>query len=298
MQINAVFGSDFDANEHPPPLTDSEFLIDEDFSGGMPDDWGVDTATGVSWTIRTPVFSDPRYDNLTGGTGQFAMVDNNFINQTVTSLRTPVVDLSTAEAVILRFSSGFSFDTAESINIDVSSDGGTTWSTIWNWQGFNPLPTRYVLDLTSAIGGETEVVLRFRFDSEGELQGNLWQIDDVELEAFSGSSQNGDLPGPASNPEPADGATVTLLDTDLSWSAGTTATHHDVYFGTNNPPGDDDYQVTQTGTTFDPGSLAPNIEYYWRINEAGDGGFTQGTTWMFTTQNEPAEIIHSDGFEP
>jgi hypothetical protein len=84
-------------------------------------------------------------------------------------------------------------------------------------------------------------VLRFRFDSEGELQGNLWQIDDVELEAFSGSAQNGDPPGPASNPEPADGATVSLLDADLSWSAG--------------------------------------------------------TTWMFTTQDEPAEIIHSDGFE-
>jgi hypothetical protein len=29
-----------------------------------------------------------------------------------------------------------------------------------------------------------------------------------------------------------------------------------------------------------------------------EAGFTPGTTWMFTTQDEPVEIIHSDGFEP
>ena len=284
----------------PPPPTQSDFLIDEDFSGGMPGDWGVDTQTGVSWTIRTPVVSNLRYDNRTGGTGQFAMVDNNFVNVTVTSLRTPVVDLSTAEAVILRFSSYFSLDTAESINVDASIDGGANWSTVWSWQGFNPLPTRYVLDLTSAIGGETEAVLRFRFDSESvnDPQGDLWQIDDVELEAFSGSSQQGDPPGQASNPQPGDGAAITLLDTDLSWAAGTSATHHDVYFGTNNPPGDGDYRGTVVDTTFDPGPLAPQTTYYWRINEAGNDGFTFGMNWMFTTQDEPAEIIHSDGFEP
>lgn len=282
---------------NPPPPTQSEFLFDEEFDGGLPAGWSVDTTTGVDWTIRNPVASDPRYDNLTGGSGAFAMVDNNFSSQTVTSLRTPPADLSTADAAILRFSSRFSFDTLETINVDASTNGGSDWFNVWQFQGFNPQPTRYVLDLTGQIGGQANAVLRFRFDSEGETQGDYWQVDDIELEAFGSGAPPGDPPGPASNPTPVHGSNGQPTDSLLSWTGGSGAVWHDVYFGTNNPPQDEDYRTSLMTTSFDPGPLTANTTYYWRINEGGEGGFTPGTTWMFTTGDGQVEVIHADGFE-
>ena len=72
----------------PPAPTSSSLLINEDFSQGLPAGWSVQTTRGTSWSIKTPVPGHPRYDNLTGSTGNFAMVDNNY-RDTSTSLRTP-----------------------------------------------------------------------------------------------------------------------------------------------------------------------------------------------------------------
>ena len=43
-------------------------------------------------------------------------------------------------------------------------------------------------------------------------------------------------PGAASNPLPADEATGVSIDVVLSWTAGSGAASHDVYFGTNPTP--------------------------------------------------------------
>jgi len=273
--------------EAPPP-SGSGFIIDEDFSGGLPPGWTVDTQSGVNWTIRTPVPGGSKYDNLTGGSGQFAMVDNNYSNRTLTSLRPPVMDLSAATDAILRFKSNFYFDLLESINVDVSTDGGGVWQNVWTFQGFNPFPSQYVLDLSGQIAGQANVMIRFRYDSHGDIQGNYWQIDDIELEVFGGvEPPAGDPPEPASNPAPATGSTNQVLDTNLSWSAGAEATSHDVYFGTSTPPGASEFQGNQSGNSFDPGTLDYETTYYWRIDELNDDGLTQGAIWSFITETEP-----------
>ena len=104
----------------PPPATGT-LLIDEDFSGGLPGGWTVNTPQGVAWTINTPVPDDLRLDNNTGGSGPFAMVDNNTA-VTETILRTAELDLSDAAAAVLRFSSYYFFDELETISVDVSTD--------------------------------------------------------------------------------------------------------------------------------------------------------------------------------
>ncbi len=263
--------------------TESGLLIDENFSDGLPAGWSVDTIRGVPWTINTPVPGDSELDNQTGGVGNFAMVDNNYAI-TTTSLRTPILDLSSAEAVVLRFKSYFIFDFLESINVDISTNGGTGWGNVWQWQGFNPFPTNYVLDLTGVAAGQANAMLRFRFDSHSDRQGNFWQVDDVELEVFVSGPPSSDPPGQASSPDPANGSTGQGLGTTLSWSAGSLATSHDVYFGTNPIPG---LQGNQTGTTFDPGPLAYSTTYFWGINEVNADGTTAGNTWSFTTEAAP-----------
>jgi hypothetical protein len=81
------------------------------------------------------------------------------------------------------------------------------------------------------------------------------------------------------------------------WTTGALATSHDVYFGTASSPGVSEFQGNQVGTTFDPGPLTDSTTYYWRIDEVNTDGTTQGCTWSFSTQAEPSEIIHTDGFE-
>ena len=280
----------------PPPVP-GILLIDEDFSAGLvPADWSVHTVEGVDWTVNAPVPGDPRLDNNTGGSGHFAMVNNNFSNQTETSLRTPLLDLSGAAAAVLRFSSGYGYDESESIHLDASVDGGTNWFTIWSFQGFNPVPTRYVVDL-AALAGEPDAMLGFRFDSEGGPAGDYWQVDDIELEAFAAAASPENLPGPASAPSPGDGAAGVGLQTDLAWSAGAQTDSHDVYFGTVYPLGAGDFQGNQPGAAFDPGPLATDTTYYWRVDEVNAEGAVRGCTWSFTTQGEPPENIHSSGFE-
>jgi hypothetical protein len=280
--------------EAPPPT--GSLLIDEDFTGGMPEGWAVDTIEGVNWSVRSPVANDPRLDNLTGGTGKFAMVDNNFSHRTKTSLVSPLLDFSAIDDAVLRFSSGFGYDELESINIDASDDGGTNWSTLWTFQGFNPLPTRYVVDL-SALAGAPNVVLRFRFDSHDGIQGDFWQLDDIEVEAFEAAVDPDNLPEPATLPTPADGASGLAFNVTVEWAAGAQATSHDVYFGTANPLGPDAFRGNQPGTSFDPGPLAPDTTYYWRVDEVNTDGSVRGCTWRFTTRGVPGEAIFDSGFE-
>ncbi len=87
-------------------------------------------------------------------------------------------------------------------------------------------------------------------------------------------------PGKATSPSPTNGATGVSISTTLSWTAGSGATSHKVYFGTTNPPA---YKTEQSGTTYNPGTLANGTTYYWRIDEVNAGGTTTGDVWSFTT---------------
>jgi len=92
------------------------------------------------------------------------------------------------------------------------------------------------------------------------------------------------LPGQATSPSPADLATGVSVIADLGWTAGSSATSHDVYFGTFSPG---NFQRNQTAATFDPGTLDSNATYYWRIDEKNASGTTTGNVWSFTTIADP-----------
>jgi len=95
-------------------------------------------------------------------------------------------------------------------------------------------------------------------------------------------------PGPASEPSPANGATSVAINVDLNWTADPEASSHDVYFGTSSPG---TYRDNQAGTTFNPGILANNTTYYWRIDEVNAGGTNTGTVWSFTTASALPLVI-------
>jgi hypothetical protein len=92
-------------------------------------------------------------------------------------------------------------------------------------------------------------------------------------------------PGAATGPSPANGASSVSVTADLAWSAGSGADSHDVYFGTDSTPDAGEFLGNQSGTSFDPGTLANSTTYYWRIDEVNTAGTTTGTVWSFTTES-------------
>ncbi|MHC4662942.1 MAG: right-handed parallel beta-helix repeat-containing protein [Planctomycetota bacterium] len=95
------------------------------------------------------------------------------------------------------------------------------------------------------------------------------------------------LPPQATSPSPGDGVTGISLTPTLSWTCGTITDSFDVYFG-EIPPGA--IQGNQTPASFDPGTLDPYKDYYWRIDTVNSFGTTTGNTWTFRTGGVPAQV--------
>jgi len=93
-------------------------------------------------------------------------------------------------------------------------------------------------------------------------------------------------PEPPSDPSPVDGAENQSLEVDLSWTCtdpeGDPLTY-DIYFGTEATP--PQVSAGQTETTYDPGTLEYNTEYFWKI-VARDyyNNTTEGPVWSFNTE--------------
>jgi hypothetical protein len=116
-----------------------------------------------------------------------------------------------------------------------------------------------------------------------------WRIDEV-----SGSgTTTGDVwkfttvPGLPTSPSPSQYMSGVAIHPTLSWTSNPAVLSHDVYFGTASPGV---FQGNQTATTFDPGTLLPNVTYYWRIDEVYSTGTIAGPVWSFTVANTKASI--------
>jgi len=134
-----------------------------------------------------------------------------------------------------------------------------------------------VIDLSAFAG--SSIQLRFGFNSVDATLNDYegFYVDDVNITAGIVSNPP---PGQAASPEPANAAINVSLTNNLSWTAGSGATSHDVYFGTTSPP---TFRGNQTGTTYDTGRMTPHTTYYWRIDEKNAYGTTTGMVWSFTT---------------
>ena len=98
----------------------------------------------------------------------------------------------------------------------------------------------------------------------------------------------------ATRPFPFSGATKVATNTALSWLSGSNATAHIVLFGTTNG---NSLVVTQATASFNPGPLAPNTWYYWRVDEITPSGVAAGNLWTFTTIDPNASTVYEWTFD-
>lgn len=119
-----------------------------------------------------------------------------------------------------------------------------------------------------------------------------WRIDEVGADGKT--IHQGDVwsftvaPVTAYSPQPWNGLDGVDANADLAWISGIGAISHDIYFGTDRAAvkaGDlGTFKGNQSALTFDPGVLAANTAYYWRIAEHDLAGAVHpGPVWDFTT---------------
>ena len=132
-----------------------------------------------------------------------------------------------------------------------------------------------------------------------------WRIDEFDgLNTYKGDVWNFSTEGGITNPNPVDGAVDVIQTPTLTWTAGVPAASHEIYFGTdseavrNATTASPEYKGTKPlgDERFEPGKLAWNTSYYWRVDEANDTNPDSpwvGKVWSFTT----ADYAVIDDFE-
>lgn len=154
-------------------------MISEPFDGTTtPAGWSVvNRTTSGGWS-----FNDPGgRGNLTGGDGGFAIADSDDTGPGITidtDLVAPALDLSAAATPYVRFNSDYRGFSNGFADVDVSTDGGTTWTTLSHWTTTSRRgPVVEQIPLTGA-GGAADVRVRFHYRGTWAW---WWEVDDVEV---------------------------------------------------------------------------------------------------------------------
>ncbi|WBB67587.1 S8 family serine peptidase [Micromonospora sp. WMMD812] len=156
-------------------VSDGEY---EPFDGTtVPADWSVvdHLGDGDVWKFT----DDGNWGNLTGGTGNFAVVDSDHYGaggQQDTSLVSPVVNLTTVTAPVIRFNQDFNWATSDRADVDLSLDGGTTWTNVLRQVTDASGPRVTEVPIPQAAG-KAEVRVRFHYYDAHFAW--WWQVDNV-----------------------------------------------------------------------------------------------------------------------
>jgi hypothetical protein len=161
-------------------------LLTEHFEGSWPPpDWHVVDNLGNGWVWNQTVSQADNETTGVGGAGLNAAADPDFEGNPRgwdTELRSPSVDLRSASNATLSYASNFQdYAGNGDIWVDVSTDGGSTWTTIRTQSSDDPSGGTFEVEDLSAFVGEV-VIIRWRYTCGTGLAW-YWHIDTVTVEA-------------------------------------------------------------------------------------------------------------------
>ena len=129
-----------------------------------------------------------------------------------------------------------------------------------------------------------------------------WRVDEFDgAETHKGDVWSFTTPGAVGNPQPANGAADVQIIETLSWTAADSAASHELYFGTdadavnNATTASPEYIGPRAlgAVSYDPGGLAWDSSYAWRVDEVYPDKTVKGLVWTFAT----ADFILVEDFE-
>ncbi|MCP4348077.1 MAG: VWA domain-containing protein [Desulfobacterales bacterium] len=171
-------------NETCTPVTS----IEEHFeTEALPECWNAISNENGIWVFDDP---DGRGDSFDSDL-KFALADGFRGVAIDTDLQTPSLDLSDRPTAKLTFKTWFYYSSGSG-DVDISTDSGNTWKTVLSLTShFNSYWTdssgnfysfmEQTTDLSEEIGGESDVLIRFRANNMKAV----WIVDDVILETVA-----------------------------------------------------------------------------------------------------------------
>ncbi len=173
----------------PPPPPGEDILYDEDFDGGSAPGWNKSSGSTDLWRVSS--------DCVSAASGSFKIAFSRSspncdydVGRATGWARSPTINASGYTQLSLRFNHFWETEsyagTYDRIRIQVSSNGGSSWTTIKEYNSSDPNPSNYLsedLDVSSFISSSFRV--RFHFDSVDGVSNDFlgWYIDDVVVAA-------------------------------------------------------------------------------------------------------------------
>ncbi|TKJ33560.1 MAG: hypothetical protein CEE38_20595 [Planctomycetes bacterium B3_Pla] len=157
-------------------------------------------------------------------------------------------------------------------------------------------------DVNDAVGGSPLGTATYSPDPLELEKVYYWRVDEFDvLETHKGDVWSFTTPGSVGNPQPANGAVDVQMIATLSWTSADNAASHELYFGAdadavkNATTASPEYIGPRTlgAESYDPGGLAWDSSYAWRVDEVYPAETIKGLVWSFAT----ADFILVDDFE-
>jgi hypothetical protein len=210
---------------HCPEGYDEVNLLSESFEGSFPPaGWAVSNSTTGCTGIPEWTNTDPGgRGNLTGGVGLFAIADSDSCGSGSvmnTEMRTPALDFTCLINPLVIYSTDY-YDLSSTADLDLSTDGGGTWTNLLAWGGSSH---RGPLQVEQAFTGAglPNVMLRWHYVGES---GWWWEVDDVVITACAPVVTPGPAPLGCGSPTvtfdagpPTDWTVIDNVGSGLVWT--------------------------------------------------------------------------------
>ncbi len=152
-----------------PHIKVGRVLLHEDFSSGIPETWRVQGA----WNTDNPCsrYIDYPFE------GHYTIVDSSCMITGIDELETGSIDTSFCNSIELEFTHQY-YWYAENIDVDISDDGGATWTnavSISADDGY-PTPSRKNIDISSLANAQDA---RVNFTYSNNAADGFWAIDNL-----------------------------------------------------------------------------------------------------------------------
>ena len=171
-----VDGATLVATWEPPLLS----LVEQDFEGSFPPSGWQMVSNGIGWYTGT---SYSGWWTIPTHTGTFAVCNDDYTNddECCSYLITPSLNLASAPGFVLNFDGIYTGVYGGTATVELTTDGGATWTTIYTVPAGAAWATRTIdLSAYSGPGGLSNAMIGFHYNDNGAYADG-WAIDNVSI---------------------------------------------------------------------------------------------------------------------